>query len=324
MTGLFSSTIIPTIGRATLKRAVQSILDQELSEADFEVIVVNDSGQPLPFDDWQSSPRVQVIETRQRERIMARNSGAALARGKYLHFLDDDDWLAPGALQNFYELARETTASWLYGSSQLMDRQGSPLIQLHHGMEGNCFTQVMAGEWIPLQSSLIEAGAFFSSGGFNTRLLASEDIDLCRRIALQGDFRYTPALVAYIGMGHETSSSHYSLAAGYGRWAREQILNEPGVCSRLRDSAKSADWKGRVIRIYLSSAAWNLQQHNIFAAAERASYCIIGLIWTGKHILSPTFWQAIRRSYQSQTFRRGFIEANLPVQDENTLFKLTE
>jgi glycosyltransferase involved in cell wall biosynthesis len=83
----FCSTIIPTINRSTLSRAVYSVLDQAFTGADFEVIVVNDSGQPLPDMDWQHSERVRVITTQRRERSVARNTGAAIARGKYLHFL---------------------------------------------------------------------------------------------------------------------------------------------------------------------------------------------------------------------------------------------
>lgn len=36
---MFSSTVIPTIGRATLARAVQSVLEQDFNADDFEVIV---------------------------------------------------------------------------------------------------------------------------------------------------------------------------------------------------------------------------------------------------------------------------------------------
>jgi len=53
---------------------------------DFEVIIVNDSGQPLPEADWQKSKRVRIINTNRRERSVARNAGAAIARGRYLHF----------------------------------------------------------------------------------------------------------------------------------------------------------------------------------------------------------------------------------------------
>jgi hypothetical protein len=55
---IFFSYIIPTIGRASLETAVKSVLDQKFSHAEFEVVVVNDSGTPLPQADWQDSPRV--------------------------------------------------------------------------------------------------------------------------------------------------------------------------------------------------------------------------------------------------------------------------
>ena len=50
------STIIPTIGRDTLSRAVQSVLDQNCGEEKFEVIVVNDSGKALPGMSWMAAP----------------------------------------------------------------------------------------------------------------------------------------------------------------------------------------------------------------------------------------------------------------------------
>ena len=44
-----------------------------------------------------------------------RNAGATVAQGRYLHFLDDDDWLEQGALQALWELSQQRDAAWLYG-----------------------------------------------------------------------------------------------------------------------------------------------------------------------------------------------------------------
>ena len=77
----FCSTIIPTIGRSTLSRAVYSVLDQDFSDAAIEVIVVNDSRNQLPEEDWQQCDRVRIIHTNRRERSIARNTGAAVAVG---------------------------------------------------------------------------------------------------------------------------------------------------------------------------------------------------------------------------------------------------
>jgi glycosyltransferase involved in cell wall biosynthesis len=157
---IFVSTVIPTIGRPSLARAIESVLSQTLTAATFEVIVVNDSGRALSEARWQHAPQVQVVSTNRRERSVARNTGAAIARGKYLHFLDDDDWLAPEAFSDFWNARPDETVGWFYGVTQLVDRRDVPLIQLHHGLEGDGFLPVMAGEWIPLQSSLIASDAF--------------------------------------------------------------------------------------------------------------------------------------------------------------------
>ena len=59
---VFCSSIIPTINRSTLTRAVCSVLDQQFDRAGFEeVIVVNDSGRPLPDMDWLHCEQVQVV-----------------------------------------------------------------------------------------------------------------------------------------------------------------------------------------------------------------------------------------------------------------------
>ena len=302
---MFSSTIIPTIGRPSLSRAVHSILDQAYFPGDFEIIVVNDSGTPLPQADWQGSKRVRVISTNRRERSAARNAGAALARGRFLHFLDDDDWFAPNALQTFWELSRDAEVGWLYGSSQLVDRKGAPLLQLRHGISGNNFIQVMAGEWIPLQASLISSDTFFEIGGFNQLISGPEDIDLLRRVALHKDLAGTADLVAFIEWGREGSSTNYDLHAAYSRMAREQILEEKGVFTRMLTSAHTDYWRGRIARVYLTSMIWNLKNFRPLTAASRAMYGIAGLASGGKYMLSSSFWRAILNSYRSETFSRG-------------------
>jgi glycosyltransferase involved in cell wall biosynthesis len=306
---MFCSTIIPTVARPTLTRAVDSVLSQALAADDFEVIVVNDSGQPLPQAKWQGSERVRIINTNRRERSVARNTGAAVAQGRYLHFLDDDDWLFPDALQHWWALCESSDAAWLYGSTQLVDRQQKPIIRLHHGLGGNCFAHVMAGEWIPLQASLIRAEAFFASGGFNPLISGPEDIDLLRRIALDGDLAETDKLVAYVARGEEGSTTDYGRHAEMRRWSREGTLDQPGVFARFRTSADSSYLRGRVLRVYLTSAVWNLQHGRLCTAVSRAAFSLAALVLAGGHVFSPTYWRALATDYENKTFGRGFAEA---------------
>src|ERR1035437_3450278 len=94
---MFVSVIIPTVDRPSLIRSVNSVLDQEFTEEEFEVIVVNDTGRALTPAPWQSSPRARILDSQKRNRCFARNAGATVAKGRFLIFLDDDDWLLPGA-----------------------------------------------------------------------------------------------------------------------------------------------------------------------------------------------------------------------------------
>ncbi len=60
---MYCSTIIPTIARPTLARAVNSVLSQDFPADEFEVIVINDSGRPLSAEVWQESDQVKVLTT---------------------------------------------------------------------------------------------------------------------------------------------------------------------------------------------------------------------------------------------------------------------
>ncbi len=307
---IFCSAIIPTVGRPTLSRAVESVLQQNVPNRDFEIIVINDSGTPLPEADWQKSEHIQVVNTNQRERSVARNTGAAIARGQYVHFLDDDDWLAPEAYLYFWELSQTNRhAKWLYGITQLVDRQNNPLIQLRHNLQGNCFVQVMSGEWIPLQASIIERETFMRVGGFNPLLTGPEDIDLLRRILREEEIAETSNLVSYLTMGGEGSTTDYDQHPRASRWARENFLDEPDAFKRMHLSAVTPFWRGRMLRVYLTSAVWNLRNRRFFTIANRLFLSIYTVLVAGKDVFSRDFWQAISKPYASLTFEKGLREA---------------
>ena len=293
------STIIPTIGRASLTPAVMSVLGQESDCQDFEVIVVNDTGRPLPEADWMRSERVRLIETNRRNRCVARNAGAAIARGRYLHFMDDDDWLLPEAFNNLWSAAEGNSAAWIYGGYELVSRRGKPLRICRPDERGNCAVRFAVGEWLPLQVSLIRSDAFFAVGGFAslTSLLGGdEDVDLARQISLNYEFAGIPHQVAVIQFGHEGSTTDYAHLRQQSRKSREKMLAFPGASGRLLDSARGRSlhnnyWCGRVLWCYLASVYWNLRNSRPFTAVSRLAYGAITFIASGRHILSRHFWR---------------------------------
>ncbi len=291
---MFCSTIIPTVGRPSLAQAVQSVLDQDFAAAEFEVIVVNDSGQPLPEETWQDAPNVRVLTTYCHERCVARNTGAAMARGKYLHFLDDDDVLLPGAMEAFWDLDRQSDdVVWLYGSYQTVDNSGTLVATWQPGIVGDIFPLVIAGESIPFQASLLLSAAFFQAGMFDPHpsIVGVEDRDVGRRLAFLGDVAYSPALVAAIRIGEQGSTTNWAAIAERDRWGREKALRLADASTQLHRSTPSAYLSGRISRAYFASAAWNLRHRNGFTAMSRT---ITGLSFIGIHVLSQEFWNGLK------------------------------
>jgi glycosyltransferase involved in cell wall biosynthesis len=291
---MFVTTIIPTIGRPTLARAVRSVLDQAFDAADVEVIVVNDSGKPLPEEDWQRADRVRVVDTVRRERSVARNTGAAIARGKYFHFLDDDDLLLPGALAAFWELEKQLgDADWMYGAWQTVDNEGRVVDEFRPDLRGNIFALVISGEALPLQGSLIRSSHFFNVGGYDPdpNLIGVEDRELGRRLALAGTICNTDRLVAQIRIGEISSTTDWSRIAARDRWGREKALCAHGSFERLTASAETGYWRGRVSRAYFASAVWNAQRWQIITAVSRA---LSGMWFAGWRTLTAAYWDGLR------------------------------
>lgn len=294
---MFSSTIIPTVGRESLAHAVESVLRQQFDQDAFEVIVVNDSGKALPDAAWKSAPNVTILETQQRERCFARNAGAAVAHGQYLHFLDDDDWLLPGALQAIYNLSqREPDAAWLYGGICIADRHGQTLAQINSGLIGSCAAQFVGGAWAPIQVSWIANRMFFDVGGFDQRMTpVIEDLDLCRKVAMAGAFANCRQLLGCLRRDVEWGSvTTYRHGPEINRQARDALLEQPQAWQRLMRTAPHPYWKGRVAHTYISGALLNARRRRLWTATSRLLHLLLTLLVSLPQLWHRSFWSALR------------------------------
>lgn len=300
---MFSSTIIPTIGRQSVHQSIKSVVSQASSGFDFEVIVVNDSGKPLAIDGKYDPKMVKLINTNCRGLSVARNTGASVARGKYLHFLDDDDWLVHGALNCFRELSNEMQdASWLYGGVEFVDDHGKIIGHLNLGLSGNRSIHALAGSWIPAQASFIRRDAFFRAGGFDPRFPVAEETDLLRRITLDGDLGASSKTVVQIFRGGAwRTSGQYELGPEFNRWSRDRILDHKKVFTRLLGSADTNYWYGRLFRAYFTSIFWNLRRYRMACSMSRALYVLLSLLVSNIRILSLGFWKAVFESQVPST-----------------------
>ena len=99
------SVVIPVYKvEAYLERCIDSVLAQTLKE--LEIILVDDGSPdncPQMCDDYaQKDSRIRVIHKENGGLASARNAGMKEATGKWLFFLDSDDWLEQDGLESLY------------------------------------------------------------------------------------------------------------------------------------------------------------------------------------------------------------------------------
>jgi glycosyltransferase involved in cell wall biosynthesis len=94
------SVIITTFNRDRyLAEAIRSVIDQSYS--DLEIIVVDDGSSDNTREIVNSfqEPRLRYIYQENQGRSAARNQGLRSAQGEYISFLDDDDYLLSGKIE---------------------------------------------------------------------------------------------------------------------------------------------------------------------------------------------------------------------------------
>jgi hypothetical protein len=110
-------------------------------------------------------------------------------------------------------------------------------------------------------------------------------------------------------MGGAGSTTNYQLHPQASRWAREKILDAPRAFQRMRQSAGTPVWKGRMLRIYLTSTLWNLKQRQPAKACSRAIFSAASLLLAGASLGSTGFWRSVAKPYASVTFEKGLYES---------------
>jgi glycosyltransferase involved in cell wall biosynthesis len=116
-----TSIVIPTYRRpAELERTITSCLAQDAADGTVEIVVVdNDATEPARALTERiaarATPSVRYVVERRPGISNARNTGIAVARGRYIVFIDDDEEAVPGWLAAFLRTIRKSQADLVVG-----------------------------------------------------------------------------------------------------------------------------------------------------------------------------------------------------------------
>jgi glycosyltransferase involved in cell wall biosynthesis len=188
----FFSVIIPLYNKEKyIRKTLSSIFAQRF--CDYEIIVINDGSKDNGGNIVKelADHRIRYYETENKGVSSARNLGISLATGKFIAFLDADDYWYPHFLEEihqyicrFPELKVFATAIEFEYKGKVAEAEYSIQRSSEHEVV-NYFEASYKRTAICSSSAAFERSIFKSTGVFDTTITRGEDTDLWVRIGLQ-------------------------------------------------------------------------------------------------------------------------------------------
>jgi glycosyltransferase involved in cell wall biosynthesis len=248
---------------------------------DFELIVTDDCSRdssPEMIAAWLAEhyPQARFIRHTANRGICATlNEALAVAQGTYISMIATDDMWLPHKLESQVSQAQSLSADTavIYADAEQMDEQGNLLPTRFleaHGVtappEGQIFSRLADGNFIPAMTTLIRREALLAVGGYDERL-SYEDYDMWLRLANRYAFAYQAQPVARYRI--VATSMVRTLFVRPNPWHlySQFLIRQTWLRSRDLTPAQRARWADA-----LSTAAYGLYVQN----DARAGACL----WT--------------------------------------------
>lgn len=243
-----SSIIIPVFGKLNYTFQCFRALLQEIDFQENEVIIINNGSQDETERVFsQLRGLVQLINNQENIGFVhACNQGAAIARGKYLVFLNNDTVIQPGWLKHLVETAESDSSVGAVGSMLLypdgrLQEAGSIIWRDGNGWnygrgkdsKDRRYKYSREVDYCSGSSLLVRKDLFNELGGFDERYAPAyyEDADLCfgvRSLGFKVKYQPLSRLTHYEGITAGTD-----IQAGF---KRGQEVNRERFVERWRDT----------------------------------------------------------------------------------------
>jgi len=186
------SIIIPCYNQAHfLKECVNSVLAQDFG--DWEIIIVNDGSTDntlkVALDFAQKDQRINVIDKENGGLSSARNAGIRQAKGKWLLFLDADDYVLSNYFKTVLKALEDLSSEHLlqYGYQYVEEDSNRTIFRKSYSQSALfLIPTIFNGNIGPCHSMVISPDLVSKIGYFDESLKSAEDWDFWIRAAKVG------------------------------------------------------------------------------------------------------------------------------------------
>ena len=190
------SIIIPCYNA---ERWIAEAIDSALSQTylPIEVIVIDDGSIDNSLSIIKSyGHHIRWVTDTNKGQCVAKNKGFQLSKGKYIQWLDADDYLLPDKIKNQVSHLEATQADIVYGDwrHQYEEIQPAKLGEIKiSGEQEDILESLLSGWWASPAAYLVRRDIVEQINGWNENLRAQDDPDFWIRAAIiEAKFVYQP------------------------------------------------------------------------------------------------------------------------------------
>jgi glycosyltransferase involved in cell wall biosynthesis len=315
------SIVIPCFnGRRYLEECLRSVA--ELVEPSDEVVLVDDGSTETIRDIVeQFSPLVRYVWRANGGIGAARNTGIRESTGRYVRFLDADDYLLPtGAMAAQVQLLdAQPEVGLVYAQAMRVDEAGRPFGFRKPAFARGSYVRsgdeeladLIMGNYILPSTTIVRRAVLDRIGGFRTDLRTTEDWEMWLRIARASSIGYVAEPVVAYRSHRESVSASYRL----GSWWQihteiiDGVLNDAPFAERYaaRGRAARARLYARAIIVATRSgqtgAIWRATRDALRYGLEQHQWRLVGrCLWLLARGLVPAGvlrrWHRFKRRAQ--------------------------
>ena len=265
------SVIVPVFNaETTIERCIDSVIGQTIEKSEWELILIDDGSRDTSYQKCQqyaqTNTQIHVLKQPNRGAAAARNYGIEHANGKYLCFLDADDYFEPTALEKMQEVMRKDV-EYIYGGYIRKKTNGQHVINT-----SECIPLKASGKIANLPEPFFVDGWIHSACGkaYRADIIRANGIRFPEDMKLSEDSLFNILYLGHICTWQSVSSAVYNYC---------NIVNSDSVTNRIYPQA--FEWYSR-----LYGSLKELLIH-VYATAKAEYICV--------NTVYPQYWATIRK-----------------------------